>query len=271
MQKLKGKLRWLLYRHPALYYIRFYIYKRKYNESLIEHESYNSYNPKLDIPRIFHEVNASISLDPDDGLSDAIKLAKELRLQIPGGRGLGLSSGKALEIMIAGEGGTCSDITQAYNNFCILNDIKIREWGINDKLYGARFGHAFNEYYSEEYQKWVIVDISKCIYFINPDSNIKLSAIELFNMVQNDEAVEYISFLPDPELHFNKGLDESVKHIYLQKDRMPFLISNYKIKLYDGLLDTFQSWLPTFIIHFMAVLLFNNVKFILVGDRHDNE
>ena len=271
MQKIKGKLRWLLYRHPALYFIRFYLYKRRYNSSLLDSESYNTYNPKKDIPRIFHEVNSALSLTSNDGLDKAIKLAKEIRLRIPGGPGLGLSSGKALEIMIQGEGGTCSDITQAYNNFCILNDIKIREWGIIDKLYGARFGHAFNEYYSEELQKWVLVDISKCIYFIHPDTNIQLSALELFDMVKINEPIEYISFLPDPGLHFNKGLDESVNHIYLHKDRLPFLISNYKIKFYDRLLNRFQSWLPTFVIHFMAVLLFNNVKFILTRDRDDME
>ncbi len=269
MQKLKGKLRWLFYRHPLLYYIRFYLYKRSYNKPLIDNECYNSYNKKEDIPEIFHTVNKSISLTPDKGLDKAIKLAKEIRLRIAGGRGLGLSSGRSLEIMIKGEGGTCSDITQAYNNFCILNDIRVREWGIIDKLYGARFGHAFNEYYSDELQKWVLVDISKCLYFVNPDTEEKLSAIQLFDFVKRNKSVKYISFLPDPSLHFNKNLDESVNHIYLQKDRLPFLISNYNIKFYDTLLNTFQSWLPTFVIHFLAVPVFKNVRFILVRDPSD--
>jgi len=269
MQKLKGRLRWLLYRHPVLYYIRFYLYKRRFNKTLIENECYNDYNPKKDIPDLFYEVNDSLPLLPNEGLDAAIKLAKELRLRIPGGRGLGLSSGKALEIMIKGEGGTCSDITQAYNNFCIVNDIKIREWGIIDKLYGARFGHAFNEYYSDELQKWILIDISKCIYFIDEETQEKLSAVELFDNVKKDKPVKYISFLSDPNLHFNKTLDESLRHIYLKKERLPFLISNYNIKFYDRLLNSFQSWLPTFIIHFIAVPLFKNVRFILVRDSSE--
>lgn len=267
MQNLRGKLRWLLFRHPVLYYVRFYLYKRNYNKSLIDNECYNSYNKKKDIPKIFHEVNQNIDIDSNSQQDKAIELAKEIRLRIHGGRGLGLSSGKALEIMIKGEGGTCSDITQAYNNFCILNDVKIREWGIIDKIYDAKFGHAFNEYYSEELQKWVLVDISKCIYFIDPVTSKKLSAIEVFDSVKEGKVINHISFLKDPELEFNRQLDESVDHIYLQTDRLPFLIANYDIKFYDRLLNTFQSWLPTFMIHFLAVPIFKNVRFILVRDK----
>jgi len=267
MQKLKKKLRWLLYRHPMLYYIRFYLYKRKFNKNLIDNECYNDYNSKKDIPEIYHTINKTLPLENDTHLDKAVRLAKELRLRIKGGRGLGLSSGRAIEIMIKGEGGTCSDITQAYNNFSIINDIKIREWGIIDKIYDAEFGHAFNEYYSEELQKWVIVDISKAIYFIDPKTNTKLSSIELFDYVQNDKPVQHISFISDQSLDFNKDLDTRINYIYLQKDRLPFLISNYKVKFYDRLLNTFQSWLPTFVTHFIAVLLFKNVRFILLQDE----
>lgn len=269
MQKLKGKLRWFLYRHPMLYYIRFYLYKKKYSKTTIDNECYNDYNSKKSIPEIYHRVNTSINLEPDDGLDKAIKLAKEIRLLIKGGRGLGLSSGKALEIMVKGNGGTCSDITQAYNNFCIINDIKVREWGIIDKLYGAQFGHAFNEYYSEELKKWILVDISRAIYFMDTKTHKKLSAVELFDYVQKEKEVTYISFINDQTLSFNKDLDERITHIYLQKDRLPFLISNYNIKFYDNLLNTFQSWLPTFMIHFFAVPLFKNVRFMLLRDRSE--
>lgn len=269
MQNLKGKLRWLFYRHPALYYARFYLYKRKFDKSLVDRECYNSYNEKSDIPLLFHDVNKSFSLSTTEGLELAIMLAKELRSRVSGGRGLGLSSEKALKLMINGKGGVCSDITQAYNNFCILNDIKIREWGIIDKLYGAKFGHAFNEFYSDELQKWVLIDVSKCIYFIDPNTNNKLSALELFNCLKHNDPIEYVSFLPDKDLYFNKNLDEAVERIYLKKDRLPFLITNYNIKFYDRLLNTFQSWLPTFVIHFMAVPLFKNVRFVLIRELNE--
>ncbi len=264
MKKIKNKLRWFFYRHPALYYFRFYLYKKPYNRTLINDENYNSYNKKSDIPKLFHSVNSTIHLVQNNHLDKATQLAKAVRLKIKGGRGLGLSSEKALKIMLDGNGGTCSDIVQAYNNFCILNDIKVRELGIVDKIYGAEYGHAFNEYYSQELKKWIAIDVNKCIYFVNPKNKEKLSSIELFNLIDNNKQVEYVSFLNKEAYDFNKNLDKSVKQIYFQKDSIPFVISNYKIKFYDKLLNTFQSWLPTFMIHTIAILLFSNVKFVLL-------
>ena len=45
--------------------------------------------------------------------------------------GLSVPSEEALKIMLAGKGGVCSDMVQIFNNFCVINDIKVREWGAN--------------------------------------------------------------------------------------------------------------------------------------------
>ncbi len=34
--------------------------------------------------------------------------------------------------MINGEGGVCSDFSQIYSNFCVINDIKVKEWGLKN-------------------------------------------------------------------------------------------------------------------------------------------
>ncbi len=244
MTKLKNKLRWLLYRHPLLYYFRFYPYKKPFNSTLINGENYNSYNKKSDIPELFHKVNTSFQLDNSEPYDKAIILAKEVRLMIKGGRGLGLSSEKTLKLMLEGEGGVCSDIVQAYNNFCILNDIKIRELGVIDRIYDSKQDHSFNEYFSENLNKWVAIDVSKGVYFIDPKNEIKLSATELFDFVNNDKKVEYFSYLDDNSYVFQNDLEESINQIYFQKDSIAFVISNYQIKFYDNLLNNFQSWLP---------------------------
>lgn len=266
MKKLKNKVRWMLYRHPALYYFRFYLYRRPHNHSVINGESYNDYNKKSDIPEIYHRVNSTFNLEQSNKIDKGIQLAKLVRLKIKGGKGLGLSSDKTLKSMLEGEGGVCSDIAQAYNNFCILNDIKIRELGIIDKIYDSKHDHSFNEFYSETLNKWIAIDVSKGIYFVDPINKEKLSAVELFNLIDNKKEVEFVSFLNDKNYDFNVDLEESVEQIYFQKNSIPFLISNYNIIFYDRLLNLFQSWLPTFMIHTIALLLFKNVKFIMLRE-----
>lgn len=264
MKNIKNKLRWFFYRHPALYYFRFHLYKRPYNKSLINEENYNDYNKKSDIPELFHSVNTTINLNQDDNLDKATKLAKEVRLMIKGGRGLGLSSEKTLKLMLQGEGGVCSDIVQAYNNFCILNDIKIRELGVIDRVYDSKQDHSFNEYFSKDLKKWIAIDTSKGVCFIDPKNKVKLSATELFDYVNNGRTVEYFSYLDDNNYDFQNDLEESINQIYFQKNSIPFVISNYKIRFYDNLLDNFQTLLPTFVIHSMAVMLLKNVKFVML-------
>ena len=266
MKTLKNKVRWMLYRHPALYYFRFYLYKRPHNHSVINGESYNDYNEKSDIPEIYHKVNSTFELQQSNNLDKGIQLAKFVRLKIKGGKGLGLSSDRTLKFMLKGEGGVCSDIAQAYNNFCILNDIKIRELGIIDKIYDSKHDHSFNEFFSEKLNKWIAIDVSKGIYFVDPSTSKKLSAVELFNLIDNQKKVEYVSFITEKTYDFHSDLEESVEQIYFQQNSIPFLISNYNIGFYDKLLNLFQSWLPTFIIHTIALILFKNVKFIML--RH---
>jgi hypothetical protein len=76
------------------------------------------------------------------------KKIKWLRNHIKGGPGLGKSSNKALRKMIRGEGGVCSDMSQVYNNFCVIKRFKSKRMGLkiitdNHSILG---GHSFNGY-----------------------------------------------------------------------------------------------------------------------------
>jgi hypothetical protein len=42
-------------------------------------------------------------------------------------------------------------------------------------------GTFFNEIYSKELQKWILIDVAKCIYFYNSDSR-PLSVSELIEL-----------------------------------------------------------------------------------------
>ncbi|TWO34360.1 transglutaminase domain-containing protein [Seonamhaeicola sediminis] len=253
MLKVGKKIIWLVKRHPYLYYTRFKLLSKEASQNEAITHTYNLINKKQHIPKSFHIVNAIILKGKVqmNTFNKVLEIAKWLRLNIKGGSGLSLSSEKALEKMLAGEGGVCSDISQVFNNFCVVNDIKVREWGITSLPFNRTFGgHAFNEFYSEKFDKWVLIDVSKTMMFFVKGSDIPLSVMELFACNKSGEEVIYKSFLES-----NKVDDNLISHYYLNGDRAPFLICNYHNETYDKYLDRYHTFLPVFVIHFWLFLI----------------
>lgn len=268
------KIRWTIKRHPFLYYARFKLLSKNVNKDKLGHYCYNTINKKRNIPKSFTIVNTLI-LKGKRGLNDletVLELSCWLRTNIKGGRGLSLSSEKALEKMLAGEGGVCSDIAQIFNNFCVVNDIKVREWGITSFPFNSEFGgHAFNEFYSKTLKKWVLIDVSKTIMFYLEGSIVPLSVIELFEYNKLGKPIVFKSFLES-----NLPNAPLINFYYLNQDRAPFLICNYHNKTYDAYLDKFKALCPVFVIHFWLYLIqksyyylfpFNDYKDQLSYDR----
>ena len=210
--------------------------------------TYNRINNKEDIPKSFHIVNSIIFQDGTDldSFQRVIKIASWLRNHIKGGSGLSLSSEKALAKMLAGEGGVCSDMAQVFNNFCVINDIKVREWGITSVPFDGEFGgHAFNEFYAEELDKWILIDVWNTIMFYMEGKNEALSTLELFECNKTSQQAEFKSFLE------SNVIDEKrIESHFLKPSSTPFLICNYNNKTYDIYLDKFQPYVPIFLIHF---------------------
>src|SRR5690606_5227583 len=136
------KILWAFKRHPFLYKSRFKILSKNSAISEIASYSYNLMNSKNDIPQYFHEINQQIFPNgtPTSDLECIQVLSKWLITNIEGGPGLSLSSEEALKTMLVGKGGVCSDMAQIFNNFCVLNDIRVREWGITRSPYTETYG-----------------------------------------------------------------------------------------------------------------------------------
>ena len=246
-------LLWYFRRHSLLFKIRFRMVSRKSSLDRIENFCYNAINPKYDIPPIYFQLNNMILAKPEADLSDiekAKKIAKWLRNHIKGGPGLGKSSNKALRKMIRGEGGVCSDMSQVYNNFCVINDLKVKEWGLkiitdNHSILG---GHSFNEVYSKEFKKWVIIDVSKSIFFYHNNAKIPLSVFDLIQLKKENKEIHYFEF--NKKVTVDK---QYIEDIYLIPNSFPFLITNYCNKTYDYFLDKL-SFLPESIVHGLIYL-----------------
>lgn len=250
---MNRSLTWYLRRHPILYKIRFRLVSKNSSIDRIENFCYNTINPKTDIPEIYFELNDSIFSNANIELSDlekAKEIASWLRNNVKGGPGLGQSSARALQKMLKGEGGVCSDFSQAFNNFCVINDLKVKEWGLKILTNNPtiRGGHSFNEVYSEELQKWFMIDVAKSILFHHTNPNLPLSVLDLINLKKENKEICFSSFNKKNTIDTKR-----VNDLYLNSDSFPFLITNYCNKTYDHSLETL-GFLPVSIIHGLLFL-----------------
>lgn len=254
------KLLWTFRRHPILYKTRFKLLSRNVDQVDIENCNYNTINKKIDIPDYFREINTLVfnGNKPKSNFELVTQLSLWLFDNIKGGPGLSEPSDKALKIMLEGKGGVCSDMAQAFNNFCVLNDILVREWGTTrapfDKAFG---GHSFNEVFCKEFDKWVLIDVYNCTLFYKGKRATPLSVGELYHSLQQGDPVDYRSFNPS-----KKGEPSGAYRNFLHPDTIPFLICNYSNKTYDDYLNRFRPYLPIFVIHFLLYLLGKSYHYV---------
>lgn len=257
---------WYFRRHPLLYKIRFRLLSKRSSSDCIERFSYNDINKKTDIPKIYHELNSLIfnqlQSEPQD-LNKAKHIAAWLRNNIKGGPGLGKSSATALRKMMDGEGGVCSDFSQVFNNFCVINDLKVKEWGLkilsNDTAISG--GHAFNEVYSKELQKWVLIDVSKSILFYDGNQGIPLSVFEIVQLKKDNKKISFSSF-NDQIITENKRIND----LYVTSDFSAFVITNYSNKIYDSYLNKL-TFLPESIIHGLLFVMGKSYTFEFLKNK----
>lgn len=249
---IEKKLTWIVKRHPFLYLTRFRLLSKNAPVEALEKLSYNRVNGQDDIPCYFKEINSLIfqSGTPRADFELVVQLSVWLFEHIKGGPGLSAASNTALKIMLAGQGGVCSDIAQVFNNFCVLNNIEVREWGTTRAPFDKGFGgHSFNEVYSKELNKWLLIDVYSCLVFYGAKQDRPLSVTELYRCLWQGEKVMCKSF------NSKKIVDEqTVYRNFLHPDTIPFLIYNYSNKTYDYYLERFRPYLPVFVIHFWLYL-----------------
>lgn len=251
---MNKSLIWYLRRHPILYKIRFRLLSKNASKNRIEKFCYNQINKIADIPQIYFELNPFIFEKTKVVLSDldkAKQIAIWLRNNCKGGPGLGKSSTLVLRKMIGGEGGVCSDFSQVFNNFCVINDLKVKEWGLkiqsNDPC--IKGGHSFNEIYSKEFQKWILIDVAKSILFHPINPTVPLSVFDLIQSKKENKEIYFSSFNTKNTLDCKR-----ITALYLTSNSSPFVITNYCNKTYDSCLDTLK-FLPEPIIHGLLYLI----------------
>lgn len=269
--KLKKRLYKLLNRSHFFYTIRFFIILIKPTAQKLRSEAYNDYNHAKDIPRIFHEENKKIQpLMKGNKLDMVIALANFIRLNYTGGKSLGFSSAQTLEIMRKGKGGVCSDYSQVFINFCILNNIRVREWGIHDTIYQNKVGHVFNEVFIPEFNKWICIDVSKGICFVNNKTGKFLSTSEIIDLQSagNAKYIDINFFLNRTDV-FTLNT-EAIKNLYFNHTHLFFLVTRYKIKNFDRMMEL-KDYLPTPLLHLLLILKNDYYRYMLYINEKNQE
>ncbi len=251
MKSVINKIKYTLKRHPFLMKARWFMITREPSFSKFKDENYNSYNKKEDIHSIFYEDNPLTESEQKlSTLVKVIKIAEHFNTFFKRGPGLGYSSKDSYITMRYKKGGVCSDYAQVFLNFCIINDIKVREWGIG--VPGMAGGHSINEFYSEELGKWILIDIHNCVFVMNKTSKELLSVKQL---------VDYISGFNADNLTLEDMVDnrkgsskEYLAKYFFNDKNLFFLITNYKVSKMDSLL-AFQNKVPLVLIHTLLILL----------------
>jgi len=263
------KLLWAFKRHPFLYISRFKLLSKNSRLEEISGCNYNSHNPKKQIPDYFKRINQDIFPKgrQESDLETVLQLSRWLKEHIPGGPGLSEPSDTALNTMLSGRGGVCSDMAQIFNNFCVINDILVREWGTTSAPFDKKFGgHSFNEVYISQLKKWVLIDASYNIVFYGKQSQQPLSVIDMYQLKRAGQDIQFKTF--------NDGIKEVDKQIinknYLNDRVTPFLICNYKNKTYDAFLRFSGGAVPVFMTHFAIYLLGKSYHYKFPLDDYRN-
>lgn len=252
-------LNWYLKRHPLLYKIRFRLVSKNVSLNAINNFSYNDINKKNNIPKLFYETNDLIFNEISEKLSDFEKaktIAIWLKNNIKGGPGLGKSSATALHKMIKGEGGVCSDFSQIFSNFCVINNIKVKEWGLKSLSTDPKVsgGHSFNEVYCPEFQKWIMIDVAKSCLFYQSELDIPLSTLEYMQLKKEKKQIDI------RPLNGLDTTDNNLLNIFILSNSMPFIITNYDNKTVDYFLEKLDFF-PVSIIHGILILLGKGYRF----------
>lgn len=253
----------LLRRAPIFFPIRFWLVLTKPSKQLLEEENYNSYNRKEDIPQAFYTENEKMQVKGETTFDRAVYIAQHLKGNYPGGtKNLGYSSVNTLHTLQTKPEGTCGDYSQVYILFCILNDIKVREWGVHDKVYKNTVGHVFNEVYLPEQNQWMCIDLHFAIYFRDKTTQRVLSIPDIISMTAdgNKDNIEIVHILPVKDSDEGRAY---IKSIYFGRTYLFFLLTQYHNKKMDDMLNRFKK-LPIPLVHLLLIFRGHYYKYMLV-------
>src|SRR5262249_30709734 len=130
----------------------------------------------------------------ESALAKALRIAQHLRLTSRHGDPIQANTRETYEKIIGGQGGYCSDYTQAFNALALAAGLKVREWGFTWE--DMANGHAFNEIWDEDLRKWVFIDAFTSFYVVDAATSQPLSALEFRASLLDEPGAGPVKVIP---------------------------------------------------------------------------
>lgn len=265
-----ANIRYLFRRHPFFYRARFALITKFTDSNLFKHGFSKEYFDRSQIPQEFQNIIQRLELNSERTFLCAKKIAFDLSHGHRRGKGLSCDSVTALRSIYSGTGGCCSDYSQVFLGLCLAAGITVREWGMTVDFYlsPGSLGHAFNEIYSTEFDKWVFVDTDRSLYATNRETVQPLGVAEMIDLVTSARSDQIEFHYIDDDRKFQKS--PPYQDIYLNPDNIFFLISNNYV--FDQ--DYFLRWsflVPLPFLHCLMFLSGNYEQYFVYTNSHNSE
>jgi hypothetical protein len=222
-------------------------------------------------PAFFANIAAEVvppEVRQESALAKAVRLARHLRLTSHHGNPIQANTRETYERIVSGQGGYCSDYTQAFNALALAAGLKVREWGFTWE--DMANGHAFNEIWDPDLNKWVFVDAFTSFYVIDAATAIPMGALEFRASLLGEPGAGDAAVVPIVTERFGFKSTEKALDWYRRGVPQMFLLLGNNVFSYDANpVIRLTEPLPRSVEMLVAVLLGEHPRFLFVPpDSH---
>ena len=137
---------------------------------------------------------------------------------------------------------------------------------MSDKINGS-LSHVFNEIYCSEYDKWIMIDVSENLYFIDTRKKFPLSATEYIDLLSSEQShklltINILTGKEDDALKEN----ERIQKLYFTPSNLFCLVVNFKA--HAGVFPLLKKVLPVAIMHVLLVIMGLSARYIVYVNPH---
>lgn len=196
-------------------------------------------------------------------LDQAILLAHHLRATSHHGDPIQANTRETYEKIISGQGGYCSDYTQAFNALALAAGLKVREWGFTWE--DMANGHAFNEIWDPALGKWVLIDAFVSFYAVDAATGVPMSALEFRAALLGEPGAAEARIVPIVAERFGFKSPEKAMEWYRRGVPQMFLLLGNNVFSYDANpIIQMTEPLPRSVEMLVAILLGEHPRFLFV-------
>ena len=199
----------------------------------------------------------------ESALETALRLARHLRSTSRYGQPIQANARETYEKILSGQGGYCTDYTQSFNALALAAGLKVREWGFTWE--DMSNGHAFNEIWDPDLEKWIFIDAFTSFYVIDAATSTPMSVLEFRASLLDEPAAGDAQVVPIVAHRFGFKSPERALEWYQRGVPRSFLLLGNNVFSYDATpLIRMTEPLPRSVEMLVAILLGEHPRFLFV-------